>query len=192
MLNIRKAGLRGVLLVAALHTVDATAQCWGANGGEKLMHFSLINGIDISPTPEISFNLLGDRLGDGNTYVSSSVQNGGGVNTLPNHVRFRLHVTERTTRSVALQTDSSTPLSCATCASSVSLPFSALGWRVNRSTESKGLTVASGRFNNGQQTWMVSPPNTESIINLQFDFLNNTVYPAGVYTGEFNTIGRPL
>ncbi|WGZ94726.1 MAG: hypothetical protein QJT81_01665 [Candidatus Thiothrix putei] len=190
MLKNKTMALCGVVLASTLHTSIAKALCWGANGGEHLMHFSIINGLATNPAPEIIFNLPGDRLGDGNNYVSSNVLNRGGVNTLPNHVRFRLHVTERTTRSIVLQADSSDPLSCTTCTSSVTMPFSALGWTVNRATESTGLTVANGRFNNGQQTWMVSPPKTESIVNLEFDFLNSKVYPAGVYKGEFKTIGR--
>jgi hypothetical protein len=102
-----------------------------------------------------------------------------------------VYVSDRTSRSVAWQTDSATPLSCTNCASSVTMPFSALGWAANRAPESVGTPPANGRFNDGQQTWLVAPPNTETVVNLQFDFLNDKVYPAGVYQGEFQTIGRP-
>lgn len=162
-------------------------------GGQPVA-FSIINGIASGGTPTVTFNLPGNTLGDGNHYVSTNVSNAGSMQTLPNHVRFRLNVLAIAgIRPVTWTVESSQPLVCTTCSSSVSLPFSQLGWTVNRSTESVGPAPANDRFNNSTQTWLTTPSSlsgADSLINLQFDFLNDRVYPAGRYEGTFYTVAR--
>lgn len=162
-------------------------------GGQPVA-FSIINGTAEGGTPAVTFDLPGNALGDGNNYVSTSVSNAGSTRTLPNHVRFRLNVLAIAgIRPVTWWVDSSQPLVCTTCTSSVTLPFAQLGWTVNRSAESIGPAPANARFNNSTQTWLTTPSSlsgADSLINLQFDFLNDRVYPAGRYEGEFYTIAR--
>lgn len=162
-------------------------------GGQPVA-FSIINGLATGGTPAVTFNLPGNALGDGNYYVSSSVTHAGSAQTLPNHVRFRLNVLAIAgIRPVTWQVDSSQPLVCTTCSGSVTLPFAQLGWTVNRSAESVGPAPANARFNNSTQTWLTTPSSlsgADSLINLQFDFLNDQVYPAGRYEGEFYTVAR--
>lgn len=185
-----------LLLLASLKGVQAacTTNPTATYISGQPVAFSIINGLATGGTPAVTFNLPGNALGDGNNYVSTSVSNAGSTQTLPDHVRFRLNVLAIAgIRPVTWQVDSSQPLICTTCSSSVTLPFSQLGWTVNRSPESLGPAPANARFNNSTQTWLTTPSSltgADSLINLQFDFLNDRVYPAGRYEGEFYTVAR--
>lgn len=168
----------------------------------------LVNGSDDVLIPEIVFDVPENRLGDGNIVISDTVNNGGSSQTLANHVRFRLQVARKTLLDldlidgVTLFADSSTGLSCTNCASSVTIPFSKIGWNSSIATESRGLSPTPGTFSGGTQQWLfaakpllptlpVLPIENNNVFNLQFHFANDEIYPAGTYKGQFLTRGVP-
>lgn len=180
-----------LVLLALLPMPSAWAQCWPENTDNGKADYFLANGIVNQPIPEIIFDLPSNSIGSGGRIISTTVNNRGGNQTLTNHVRFRLSVSNKTTRRIVMSADSTTPLSCTTCSSSVTIPFSKIGWQENNANETKGSAPADGQFNNGIQTWVSANPKDDHVFNLQFDFLNDTIYPAGTYTGEFRTRGTP-
>lgn len=180
-----------LVLLTLLPMPSAWAQCWPENTDNGKADYYLVNGVVNQPIPEIVFDLPGNSLGTGGRIVSTTVNNRGNSNTLANHVRFRLTALNSSTRRILMSANSSTPLTCTTCSSSVAIPFSKIGWQENPTNETKGSVPADGQFNNGSQTWISANPKDDSIFNLQFDFLNDTVYPAGTYTGTFHTRGTP-
>lgn len=190
-------GLLIWLLGAALAQAACITHSNSTNIGGASAAFSIINGLASTGDPHVTFNLppqsiRADGTPDGNTYASSAISNGGSAQTLPNHVRFALNVL-LSGQLISWQVDSSQPLRCIACPDNVTMPFSAFGWTVNRSAETVGSQPANGRFNNGIQTWLninFIPGGVESRVNMQFDFLNDRVYPAGQYTGEFYVVGR--
>lgn len=179
-----------VLLLGGLYSAPLQAECRVDNSFGAATHF-LVNGLINKPEPEAVFDVQGDQVGAGNLLLTTTVNNKGGNKTLANHMRFRLRVKSSSSGGVTMYADSSAGLSCVNCAGSVSIPFSKIGWTVGSASETRGSQPASAYFNNGTQTWITGNRNTDSVFNLQFNFMNDTIYPAGTYKGTFQTRGVP-
>lgn len=181
--------LLGWATLFALSSNAAYAQCWLNNNDNNRANYFLVNGIINQPDPEIIFDLPGNSLGSGGWISTSRIINPG-ANNRPDEVRFRINTQAMPNKGplVLMAVDSSAPLSCINCASRVTIPLSKIGWQAAGNT---GNTPSDGSFNNGQQTWLAAPANTDHLFFMQFDFLNDTVYPAGTYKGEFYTQGIP-
>lgn len=162
------------------------------NGGLSQTYHFLVNGLIHKPVPEVVFNIAGDSVGDGVSKISTTVNSAGGSKTLNNHVRFRLRQSQHYSYARKIKVVSSTPLSCVTCSSNITIPFSDFTWITNTSSsEHKGNYPSAGRFNNSTQTWIShGSGKQDSIFNLQFSFDNDVIYPAGTYQGTFQTQGK--
>ncbi|MCB1638514.1 MAG: hypothetical protein KDI15_06685 [Thiothrix sp.] len=179
------------LLLAGLMSLQQTvqAECREDSGWGGADH-ALVNGFLNRAVPEVHFLVPGDVVGNGTVITPYSTVAAGGGGTPPNHVRFRQQV-KRNTRTIAMQVDSSGVLQCTNCSTTASIPLSKLSWTVDPGTSSGSAVPTNGRFNNSVQTWITSQPGDDSTFNLQFDFMNDTIYPAGTYEGVFLTRGVP-
>lgn len=190
MLLLHRVGVfAGALLISLPFTPPLYAQCTLNGTTNQMAHF-LVNG-RWKDQPEVIFKVPGASVGNGIAVSPDSVINDGNGNTLPKHLRFRLRVHRRSSTGVRMYMDSGLPLSCTTCASAVNVPFSKISWTEGTATETTGITPGNGQFNDGVQSLIYAGSNTNNIFNLQFNFANDTVLPAGVYTGEFLTRGVP-
>lgn len=176
--------------VAFCFASQAQAQCWLNNTDNNKADYFMVNGLINLADPEIIFDLPGDSLGNGSYIPTSSILNPGNDNR-PDEVRFRLDTQDMPNKnsSVVMSAYSGTPLTCTNCSSTVNIPLSKIYWQSSLNT---GSQPADGNFNGGLQTWITAPAKTNNLFFLQFDFLNDTVYPAGTYTGEFYTRGVPI
>lgn len=153
-------------------------------------HF-LVNGLVNKPVPEIIFNVPYNQVGNQQALESSNVLNNGGNNTLPNHVRFRLRVKNKSSDHVKFLIDSSSPLSCINCAEAITIPFSSFSWVEGNARETTGKSPSANHFNDNELPSFTANKGSENIFNLKFSFDNSEILPAGTYEGEFKTIGRP-
>lgn len=165
----------------------AHAQCWynNSDGGEA--EYFLVNGRNKLPDPEIIFDIPGSSIGDGGSIAPTTINNPGSAGR-PDKVRFRLDTQQMPSwfGPLTLYADSSSELVCANCSSSVTIPFSKISWLTE---QRQGNSPANGQFNDGQMVWINAPYDTNNVFFLEFNFLNDTVYPAGTYNGEFLTRG---
>lgn len=182
--------LSGIASAFMLFTHAGWAACVVDQNLGNATHF-LVNGLINKPVPEAVFNISSERLGDGSIIPTTTVNNPGGSKTLTNHMRFRLNVKNKSRTPMAMIADSSAGLSCVDCASSVVIPFSKVSWAVGSAIETKGPQPVAAAFNAGQQTWITADPKQDSVFNLQFNFKNDAIYPAGTYKGTFLTRGVP-
>ncbi|HPQ94472.1 MAG: hypothetical protein KDI44_05400 [Thiothrix sp.] len=163
------------------------AACWMDSGWPNADH-ALVNGFLDQAVPEIHFLVPGDAVGNGMTIAPSAIVNSGIA--APDQIRFR-HLLRLKSRAVAMQVDSTQALQCTSCSMGASIPLSRLSWSVDTGTSTGSAVPADGSFNNSVQTWITSQPGDDSTFNLRFDFMNDTIYPAGTYEGQFLTRGVP-
>lgn len=175
----------GCLFMSAVHAECRINDPFGA-----ATHY-LVNGRWHTPSPEITFKVPGSGVGNGIPVIPDSISFAGNNRTLANHVRFRLAVKKKSATGARMYMDSSTPLSCTNCASTVSIPFSTISWTEGNATETKGNTPGDGQFADGVQSLIYGAQKSDNIFNLQFNFANSQVLPAGIYEGEFLTRGIP-
>lgn len=175
----------GALFTSLLFTSPSHAQCTVNGNYNKGSHF-LVNGRWNESYPEVTFKVPGASVGNGVAVSPDSTINAAASN---DYVRFRLRVLNRSKSDVDMYMDSSIPLSCVSCASSVTFPFSKISW--TQGLGSTGTTPGNGQFNSGVQNLISAAKGTDNVFNLHFNFANDTVLPAGVYTGEFQTRGIP-
>lgn len=199
MLFLNRIWTKVLLLSAAsLASSYVYAKCWPENTDRGNAEYFLVNGRINKPTPEIVFDIPGSNIGGGGRIASTLVNNSGNASR-PNEVRFRLSTKKLAqtnngngggeNRSINLYVDSTSPLTCTNCAGTVTIPLSKIGWQTSSTNGSSA--PADGQFNNGQQFWLNAQEGEDHIFFLEFDFLNDTVYPAGTYTGAFHTQGEP-
>ncbi len=186
-----------VLLGCLLYPLTLSAACWldDSSPPSAVATHVLVNGKNKKPAPEILFKVPGAGVGDSSLVLPDTITNAGNPATLNKHVRFRLGVRDESTTGVRMYFDSSAPLNCVGCSSNVSIPFTKFSWTVGSgdANNTGGPQPSAGAFTGGEQSmiYVAESNHTLGAFNLQFNFMNDEVYPAGTYKGTFFSRGKP-